>query len=113
MDKQATRPDAFISQLPVFLSEKQARAKGASEEEQQLAAMSRSGGWKVLKEFVETIREEMDELNDAAIAGGADFEKIGQNTLVISQTKGVLKRIIDKVEDAREACEKQEESKGE
>jgi len=81
-------------------------AKGVSEEEQQLAAMSRTGGWRILREFVETIKEEMDQLNEVAVEKGASFEQIGQNTLVITQTKGVLKKIINKVEDAREASEK-------
>ena len=110
-DKAAIRPDVFTSQLPVFIKEKQAEAKGVSEEEQQLAGMSRSGGWRILKEFIETIREEMDELNEAAVAKGASFEQLGQNTLVITQTKGVLRKIVNKVEDAKEAVEKQGESK--
>ena len=104
MDKSAIRPDIFTSQLPTFIKEKKAEAKGISEEEQQLARISRSGGWKVLKEY-------MEELNEAAVEGGASFEQLGQNTLVITQTKGVLKKILNKVEDAREAVDKIEEVK--
>lgn len=111
MDKSAIRPDIFTSQLPTFIKEKKAEAKGISEEEQQLARISRSGGWKVLKEYIETIKEEMEELNEAAVEGGASFEQLGQNTLVITQTKGVLKKILNKVEDAREAVDKIEEVK--
>ena len=104
---QAIKPTTFINQVPTFIREKEADAKGLSEEEQQMASMSRTAGWKVLRKFIEQIMEEMDETNDLAIAQGADFEKLGQNALVISQTKQVLRKLLNKVEDAREAVDKQ------
>lgn len=108
--KQALRPKTFISQLPTFKGEKEATTKGATQAEKQLAAMSRMAGWQVLKEFIGEIWNELDAVNDAAIAGGANFEQLGQNALVISQTKTVLKKILDKVEDAKEAIDKTKET---
>ena len=106
-DNQALKPDNFINKLPAFMGEKEPTSEDATEEEQQLAAMSRSAGWKVLTEYFERIKEDMETLNETAMANGAGFEQIGQNALVISQVKSVLKRIVDKVYDAREASEKQ------
>lgn len=105
-DNQALKPDTFISQLPTFIKEKQAKAKGVTEEEIQLATLSRTAGWSVLREYMLQLKDEMDKINEQAIASGADFSQIGENTVIITQTKQVLDKIINKVLDAREASEK-------
>jgi len=107
MSKQAIKPDTFISQLPTFIKEKKPTSSSVTQEESQLARMAKTAGWRVLREYIEQIKKDMDLLNDQAIANGADFKTIGQNTVVISQTKTVLNKVLNKVEDAREASEKQ------
>lgn len=59
--------------------------------------------WLTLKKHFENQIRQLDEINEAAIAGGMPFDEIGRNALVISQVKGVLKKIVNVVEDAREA----------
>jgi len=103
---EAIKPTTFIGKIPTFIKEKEADARGVSDEEQYLASMSRTAGWKVLSQYINQIIEEMDSINDLAIENGADFEQLGQNALVISQTKTVLRRILNKVKDAKESIDK-------
>lgn len=99
----ATRPN-FIS-LPSLKADKEAERKGASDEERSLYAMSRSGGWKVFSALASQAIKELDEINTKAIESGASYEELGRNTLVISLTKDIIGRLMNKVEDAKESCE--------
>ena len=110
-DEGAIRPN-FITQTLNPVVKKKAESKGLEEAEIQLATMAMSAGWVVLTDFMGEIMEKLDGANETAIANGADFEKIGQNALIISQTKGVIKRILDKVGDAKEAYEESKNAEG-
>jgi hypothetical protein len=103
-NSQALKPKTFISQLPT-VKEKEVTTEDLSEEETQLASLSRTAGWKVLTEYIEQLKRDMDALNNRAIEGGADFEAIGQNTLIISQAKQVIDKVLNRVADAREASD--------
>lgn len=109
---QAIRPDKFFSSIPSFVDDTTIEQDGVTEEEKILAGLSESGGWKVLKEFIERVTSEMDNINILAISQGATFEEIGKNTMVISLAKGVIGKILKKVEDAKEACERPKEPTG-
>lgn len=109
MAKQAIRPDAFFKSLPSLVEDKKAEQKGASEEERQLYSMSRSKGWEVLSSFVDNLSSDLDNMQQEALAKGMDYEEIGKNAIVIGLTKGLLKRVINKVDDAVEACTKDEQ----
>jgi hypothetical protein len=106
---QAVRPK-FV--LPNFIQEKKAESKDATEEEQQLAGMSRSAGWKILRDYIDEMTTGLDGINETAISQGGSFADIGRNTVVINLAKSVIKKIVDKVEDAKEACERREEPRG-
>lgn len=108
---QALRPSSIISQLPTFIKEKEATAESIGEEEIQLASMANTAGWRALKEFILQLAVELEQVNETAIDKGADFEKLGQNALIISQAKGLLKKIVNKVEDARKADDKPKKGK--
>ena len=102
--KQAVRPDFFAN----FASLKrniEASKKGVSSEEQALYAMSNTDGWRLFKNTVDSLLGEMDGMIDASIASGLSREQIGENTIVISLAKGVIRRLVNKVEDAKETCE--------
>ena len=90
---------------PIPAAVKEAEKKGASKEERQLYGLSSSAGWRVLKEFIDSLIEDLESLNSSAIASGATFEEIGKNTLVVSMSKGIIKKAMDKVEDARESID--------
>jgi hypothetical protein len=51
----------------------------------------------------------LEKINEAAVAGGMSYEEIGRNTIVITQTKGIIQKIFNIVEDAKEALDKQAE----
>lgn len=86
--------------MPVFKGEKEINVE-PSDEEKILATGAKTAFWKVLKDFIEDVTENLDEMNDTAISQGADYEEVGKNTIVISLSKGIIKRIIDKVQDAK------------
>jgi hypothetical protein len=106
-NNQSLKPEIF--HLPSMVEEKQLDKKGVTDEERHLYTLSKSAGWRILGEFIDRIKNDLDGLNDAAIEKGANFEEIGRNALVISLTKGVIKRIVNKVNDAKEACERLDE----
>ncbi len=111
-DRKAIRPDSYISQLPTFVKDKEAEKNGATEEEKQLLAMSETGGWRIFSEYVNSALDDLDNLTATLMANGATEQEIGRNTIVISLTKGIIKKITDKVNDAKEACERSDAGAG-
>ncbi len=101
-DNQAIRPDSYFSSLPSVIKDEEAKKKGATEEERALMALSETMGWKILNEYIEHLVEDLDEVSGRSIADGATFEEIGRNTLVVNLAKGVIKRVRNKVADAKE-----------
>ena len=107
MDKKvtATRPD-FFANFESLKRNKKAIKKGVTPKEQAYYAMSLSDGWKLFDKDAERLLDEMDKLIEQSITKGLSTEKIGENTIIVNLAKGVVKRLIQKVEDARRACEK-------
>lgn len=105
MDNEAIKP-TFFNSLPTIVREQQAKQKGVSEEEQSLHALSQQRGWVILREYIDSLLKDMDNSTSAAMSKGLSFEEIGKNAVVIDLTKGLIKRVLDKVEDAREQVEK-------
>jgi len=106
MSDAALRPDVFIGNLPSLVKQDQASKKGASTEEIQLAAMAESVGWSIFKKFVDSVKEDLEQLNEMAIEAGKSKEEIGENAIVISLTRGIINKIINYVEDAKDSCAK-------
>lgn len=101
--RTALKP-TFLSKLSEIDSPK---VEGqVSDEEKALYALSMSSGWVVLSDFIYRLIGGMDELNAEAISTGASFEEIGKNTVITNMSKGVINRILTKVSDAKDACEK-------
>lgn len=104
--KTAVRPD-FFANFESLKRKEEAAKKGTTEEEQAYYSMSLSEGWKLFNKDIENLLAEMDQLNDQAVANGMTYEELGKNTVVISLAKGVIRRLVNKVEDAKEACERE------
>lgn len=88
-----------------FIDSKEADKQGVTAEEQILAAGAGQQFWKLLKEHIDNSIEQLEQINEAAIAQGMPLEEIGRNTLVISQTKGVIRKIFNIVDDAVSAVD--------
>lgn len=102
-DTTALRPEIF--NIKGFIDKK----SGDDEftvEEKILAAGAENEFWKILKKHFNSSLEILENINEQAIANGMALDEIGRNALVISQVKGVLKKIINVVEDAHEQMEK-------
>ena len=107
MDKQAIKPSFY--NLPTFKADEESKEKEVSDEERRLYSLSKSTGWKVLKEYIGNVRNDLDNFNARAMETGANFEEIGKNTVVINLAKGIIERVLNKVGDAREAIESEEQ----
>ena len=104
-DNSAIKPNFFFNQLPSLqVADNEAAKRGASEEERALHAMSQSKGWLLLKEIIEHLKQDLSQVNKTAIESGAPLEEIGRNTIVISLTQDILEKVLNKVQDATEAC---------
>jgi hypothetical protein len=100
----ALKPDFFMAKMPSLVKDKEAEAKGATDEERSLYALSQTQGWKILREYIDNIVNDLDLINSVAIEKGATFDVIGQNAVVINLAKSLIKRIPQKVDDAKESC---------
>jgi len=101
-DNSALRPEIF--NIKGFIDQKPSDDRDLTEEK-ILAAGSENAFWKTLKAYFDKSIEELDQINENAMAQGLPMEEIGRNAIVISQVKGVLRKIANKVTDAKEAVE--------
>lgn len=102
--KTAIRPDLFLN-LDTLKKEREAEAKGATEEETALYSMSKTLGWKHFNRIAEDLVKELENMNDQAVMSGMTYEELGRNTVVLSLVRGIIRRLLTKVSDAREVCE--------
>ena len=108
VDKGALRPEIF--NIKGFIQQEK-KDDEFNVEEKILAAGAEQIFWKTLKKHFDNSLVQLDQINEAAISGGMPLEEIGRNALVISQVKGVLRKIMNVVEDAKEALENGGETK--
>src|SRR3990167_6602292 len=96
-DTKAIRPGSFNFQD--YIKEDREQPLKPNEEEQILSQGKQGAFWKTLRKYFDNELTQLDLIQDNAIARGATRDQIGENAVVISLTKGVLKRIIHRVED--------------
>lgn len=100
----ASRPD-FYNQFKSIRTKELAKKAKVTDEEMHLYSMSQSAGWGIFNKTVEQLLEELDGMNVRAMENGMSFEEIGRNTIIINYTKGLIKRLTNKVNDARDTVE--------
>jgi len=104
MDNKAALRPSFFDTLPTIVKEQEAKRKGLTDEEAVLFALSQHSGWKIVKEYAEDLMRDLDMGTRTALAQGLPFEEIGRNAVVIDLAKGIIRRILEKVEDARDTA---------
>ncbi|OFW53994.1 MAG: hypothetical protein A2163_07945 [Actinobacteria bacterium RBG_13_35_12] len=77
-----------------------------TDEERQLYHVSQTAGWRILEDFIQEQIDGLDAINAKAMEAGQNFEEIGKNTIVANLAKDVIRRILNKVKDAKEAVER-------
>ena len=101
-DKGALKPEIF--NISKFMDDKPKEdIEVLTQDEKVLAQGANTAFWSTLKKHFEGSIKQLDEINDSAMANGMSMEEIGRNAIVISQVKGVLNKVINVVEDAKEA----------
>jgi len=107
MNNSALKPDVFADFRKIREDEriKDANKKGKDPDDISLAALSNHDGWRVLVEYIEHLKQDMDNLTSALISNGGSFEDIGKNTVVVNLCKEQLDAIIQKVNDSREVVD--------
>jgi hypothetical protein len=99
-DDQALRPEALS--FKNFEVVKKPEIDDTAEE-QILANGADNTFWKIVRGYFDNSIQQLEQINEQAIAQGLPFDEIGRNALVISQVKGVLRKITNVVEDAKES----------
>src|SRR5260221_14741388 len=100
--KGALRP---VLGIKGFIEQKKEDTETLTNDEKVLAQGAGNSFWKTLKKHFDNSIQQLEQINEQAIAQGMTLEEIGRNALVISQVKGVLRKIENVVEDAKEAME--------
>jgi len=104
VDSKALRPNFNIK---AFVEQEKIKGKPISDEEKELFSLTSIPGWKIVNDYANRVMAELDGTIETAVASGAPFEEIGRNTVVINLAKDIIKRILDRVNDARDACQEQ------
>jgi hypothetical protein len=107
----ALRPELF--NIPAFSQEKKSDIEEMTQDEKILAAGAEQAFWRTLKRYFDDVVKQLDQVNEEAMAQGLSLEEIGRNAVVISQVKGVLKRVVDVVQDAKDSQLEKEALDGE
>ena len=103
--KQAIKSDAFVDYRKII--DKTSPPKDELEaSESKLEALSTTEGWEELKKYIDSLKENLGNLNKALMERGADFDEIGRNAVVIQLSTDLLNKIVTRVDDAREAIER-------
>ena len=104
--RSAIKPDFFIN-VPALAKAKE-NVESVTEEETVLYALSKTPGWGIFKRMAEKTVMDLNNVNKVAIAQGLPLEEIGRNAIVVSLAQEAIERLLNKVTDASEACEKTE-----
>lgn len=107
MINSAIKPD-FFNNLPTILNNEKLKGKEVSDDEKDLYSLSKSQGWRILKDYMESLMTDLDDVGNIAMNAGMSFEEIGRNTVIANLSKGVIRKVLIKISDAVEACEKPE-----
>jgi len=101
----AIRPDVFASFSDISKLTPKEQRDELDPEDVALSALSTHEGWKVLNEYIESMKREMDNLIETLIANGASFEDVGKVTVVANLTKEKLYAVQKRVTDSRDASD--------
>src|SRR3990167_3232853 len=105
MKGQAIKPNFLINQLPSLQPVKDEEEGGPTDEETKLYSLAKSGGWKILEEYFDNLTEELNQDSEKGMEAGLSFEELGKNTVVVTMTRSIIKKVLDRVQDAVDACE--------
>jgi hypothetical protein len=103
--KTAIKPNYFrdFRELSTLTTEKKA------DEDIHLHKLAETAGWGILTRFIDDLKEDLDKLIKARMESGATFEEIGQKSIMVAICKEYLTKIQNKVYDAHEAIEENED----
>lgn len=102
---QAIKPDSFAAFRQIIESNEKQVKSPELREEKKLYEVAISEGWQLIKQHIDNLKLEVDQINQNAMQTGASFEDIGKNSVIIQLTKDLLTKVVQKVEDAKEAVE--------
>lgn len=103
MNNQAIRPDAFADYRQIIDRAKPKPKEPELIEERQLAAMSTTDGWIVLRKYIDELQSDLAHINKSMMERGASFDEIGKNAVIVQLADELLTKIVQKVDDAAEA----------
>jgi hypothetical protein len=96
--KTAIRPNYFkdFREISTLKNEKE-----KDDQDIHLDSLSNQAGWKILSEYIDNLKLELDKLVQLRMEEGATYEEIGQKSIIVSICKEYLTKIQNKVNDAR------------
>ena len=104
-NQQALKPTNLFNEFSSVIKEPKKAKEDNTDEERQLAYISRFAGWKLLEEYADRLCEELDNFVTKSIENGADSKEVGERTIAKEIAKAYVKRFVQKVRDSREAVD--------
>lgn len=103
--KTAIKPDVFKSFIDIDKRTVGEKRSELSPDDISLSALANHDGWRVLNEYIEHLKGEMDVLIATAISNGNSFEDVGRLTVVANLAKEKLYAIQKRVIDSKDVGE--------
>ena len=74
-------------------------------EEKQISYMGKTPGWKHVETYINELISYLDSPAQQAMETGCSYDEIGRKTIVAQLTKEFLGKVLEKVNDAKEATD--------
>lgn len=103
-NKQALRPASPFNQFATIGETADEPQVDLIADEKALYRLSQLKGWKVLREYIDQIEDDLEKMVSTLIETGASDEEIGRKTVVKEIVKNVTRKIKSRVDDARDAA---------
>jgi hypothetical protein len=105
---QALKPTSFkeFATLGVEETQDEDSKNVLDEEKKALAYLGNLKGWKILKEYIERMETDLDNMLATTVSSGESFEEIGKKAAVNEIVKNVTRRIKERVANAGEPGDK-------
>lgn len=103
MDSNAVRSDHFGDFRALIHKADEATPEIA--DETRLGTLGQSEGWLLLKDYINDLKDSLDQAYKTAMESGMSYEEIGRRTIIAQLTKEYLDKVVEKVEDAKTALE--------
>ena len=100
VDNGVLKPTFYEGIRSTWHEDEEAKKTGVAKEDNALATLAATSGWKILKEYVDSLKKTLDLKLQQAVSSGMTEAEIGKSAVMSVLAKDMLDSIVSKVEDS-------------